>query len=55
MVELGTLGFLRLRPFNTSFATLLLNVALAGVIIAGASAALGAAAGRAAQEVATAG
>jgi erythrin-vacuolar iron transport family protein len=41
MFELGTLAFLRMRFFNTSFATSLLNVALAGVIIAGASAALG--------------
>jgi len=41
MFELGTLAFLRMRLFNTSFATSLLNVALAGAIIAGASAALG--------------
>jgi VIT1/CCC1 family predicted Fe2+/Mn2+ transporter len=41
MFELGALAFLRMRLFNTSFATSLLNVALAGVIIAGASAALG--------------
>jgi hypothetical protein len=33
-----------MRFFDTSFATSLLNVALAGVIIAGASAALGSAA-----------
>jgi len=42
--ELGTLAFLRMRLFNTSFATSLLNVVLAGTIIAGASAALGSAA-----------
>jgi erythrin-vacuolar iron transport family protein len=45
LFELGTLAFLRMRLFNTSFATSLLNVALAGVIIASASAALGSAAG----------
>jgi hypothetical protein len=45
MFELGTLAFLRMRLFNTSFGTSLLNVALAGVIIVGASAALGSAAG----------
>jgi erythrin-vacuolar iron transport family protein len=45
MFELGTLAFLRMRFFNTSFETSLLNVALAGVIIVGASAALGSAAG----------
>jgi hypothetical protein len=33
-----------MRFFNTSFTTSLLNVALAGVIIVGASAALGSAA-----------
>jgi VIT1/CCC1 family predicted Fe2+/Mn2+ transporter len=44
MLELGTLAFLRMRFFKTSFATSLLNVALAGVIIVGASAALGSAA-----------
>jgi len=44
MFELATLAFLRMRFFNTSFATSLLNVALAGVIIVGASAALGSAA-----------
>jgi VIT1/CCC1 family predicted Fe2+/Mn2+ transporter len=44
MFELGTLAFLRKRFFNTSFETSLLNVALAGVIIVGASAALGSAA-----------
>jgi VIT1/CCC1 family predicted Fe2+/Mn2+ transporter len=44
LVELGTLAFLRMRFFNTSFATSLLNVALAGMIIVGASAALGSAA-----------
>jgi hypothetical protein len=44
MFELGTLAFLRMRFFSTSFATSLLNVALAGVIIVGASAALGSAA-----------
>lgn len=44
MFELATLAFLRMRSFSTSFATSLLNVALAGVIIAGASAALGSAA-----------
>jgi erythrin-vacuolar iron transport family protein len=37
MFELATLAFLRMRFFNTSFATSLLNVALAGVIIVGAS------------------
>jgi VIT1/CCC1 family predicted Fe2+/Mn2+ transporter len=42
--ELGTLAFLRMRLFSTSFTTSLLNVTLAGVIIAGASAALGSAA-----------
>jgi VIT1/CCC1 family predicted Fe2+/Mn2+ transporter len=45
MLELGTLAFLRMRFFSTSFATSLLSVALAGVIIVGASAALGSAAG----------
>jgi VIT1/CCC1 family predicted Fe2+/Mn2+ transporter len=45
MFELGTLAYLRMRFFNTSFATSLLNVALAGAIIAGTSAALGYAAG----------
>jgi erythrin-vacuolar iron transport family protein len=45
MFELATLAFLRMRLFNTSFETSLLNVALAGVIIVGASAALGSAAG----------
>jgi len=35
MFELATLAFLRMRFFNTSFATSLLNVALAGVIIVG--------------------
>jgi VIT1/CCC1 family predicted Fe2+/Mn2+ transporter len=44
MFELATLAFLRMRFFNTSFATSLLNVALAGVIIVGISAALGSAA-----------
>ncbi len=44
MFELGTLAFLRMRFFNTGFATSLLNVALAGVIIVAASAALGSAA-----------
>jgi hypothetical protein len=44
MLQLGTLAFLRMRLFTTSFATSLLNVALAGVIIVGASAALGSAA-----------
>jgi hypothetical protein len=44
VVELATLAFLRMRFFSTSFATSLLNVALAGVIIVGASAALGSAA-----------
>jgi erythrin-vacuolar iron transport family protein len=44
MLELGTLAFLRMRFFKTSFATSLLNVALAGVIIVAASAALGSAA-----------
>jgi hypothetical protein len=34
-----------MRFFNTSFATSLLNVALAGALIAGTSAALGYAAG----------
>jgi erythrin-vacuolar iron transport family protein len=42
--ELVTLAFLRMRFFKTSFATSLLNVALAGLIIVGASAALGSAA-----------
>jgi erythrin-vacuolar iron transport family protein len=45
LFELATLAFLRMRFFNTSFETSLLNVALAGVIIVGASAALGSAAG----------
>jgi VIT1/CCC1 family predicted Fe2+/Mn2+ transporter len=45
LFELGALAFLRMRLFNTSFATSLLNVALAGVIIASASAALGSVAG----------
>jgi erythrin-vacuolar iron transport family protein len=45
MFELATLAFLRMRFFNTSFETSLLNVALAGLIIVGASAALGSAAG----------
>jgi VIT1/CCC1 family predicted Fe2+/Mn2+ transporter len=44
MLELATLAFLRMRFFKTSFATSLLNVALAGVIIVGVSAALGSAA-----------
>lgn len=44
MLELGTLAFLRMRFFKTSFATSLLNVALTGVIIVGTSAALGPAA-----------
>ncbi|MEA2160424.1 MAG: hypothetical protein QOD66_2804, partial [Solirubrobacteraceae bacterium] len=44
LLELGTLAFLRMRFFNTSFATSLLNVALAGVIIVGVAAALGSAA-----------
>jgi erythrin-vacuolar iron transport family protein len=44
MFELATLAFLRMRFFDTSFTTSLLNVALAGVIIVGASAALGSAA-----------
>jgi hypothetical protein len=42
--ELGTLAYLRMRFFSTSFVTSLLGVALAGVIIVGASAALGSAA-----------
>jgi hypothetical protein len=42
--ELGTLAFLRMRFFSTSFATSLLNVTFAGLIIVGASAALGSAA-----------
>jgi VIT1/CCC1 family predicted Fe2+/Mn2+ transporter len=41
LLELGTLAFLRMRFFGTSFVTSLLNVALAGVIIVAASAALG--------------
>lgn len=45
MFELATLAFLRMRFFNTSFETSLLNVALAGLIIVGAAAALGSAAG----------
>jgi VIT1/CCC1 family predicted Fe2+/Mn2+ transporter len=44
MLELGALAFLRMRFFRTSFVTSLLSVALAGVIIVGASAALGSAA-----------
>jgi erythrin-vacuolar iron transport family protein len=44
MFELATLAFLRMHFFKTSFATSLLNVALAGLIIVGASAALGSAA-----------
>jgi hypothetical protein len=40
MFEPGTLAFLGMRLFNTSFAISLLDVALAGVIIAEASAAL---------------
>jgi erythrin-vacuolar iron transport family protein len=42
--ELVLLAFLRHRFFHTSFTTSLVNVTLAGVIIAGASAALGSAA-----------
>lgn len=42
MLELRTLAFLAgMRFFNTTFATSLLNVALAGVIIVGPSAAPG--------------
>ena len=41
LLELGTLAFLRMRFFGKSFVTSLLNVALAGVIIVAASAALG--------------
>jgi VIT1/CCC1 family predicted Fe2+/Mn2+ transporter len=44
LLELATLAFLRMRFFQTSFATSLLNVALAGLIIVGAAAALGSAA-----------
>ena len=44
MFELATLAFLRMRLFSTGFATSLLSVALAGMIIVGASAALGSAA-----------
>jgi erythrin-vacuolar iron transport family protein len=42
--ELVVLAFLRMRFFHTSFTTSLVNVTLAGVIIVGASAALGSAA-----------
>jgi VIT1/CCC1 family predicted Fe2+/Mn2+ transporter len=45
LFELTTLAFLRTHLFETSFATSLLSVALAGVIIVGVSAALGSAAG----------
>jgi len=44
VLELATLALLRMHFFKTSFATSLLNVALAGLIIVGASAALGSAA-----------
>jgi VIT1/CCC1 family predicted Fe2+/Mn2+ transporter len=42
--ELVTLAFLRMRFFHTSFTTSLVNVTLAGVLIVGASVALGSAA-----------